>query len=664
MCGISGIISLQGLHADPRLVKKMNDTLRHRGPDGAGFFFFSEEKSVTAYGQDTPENVRSATHAYAPKISIDLLSELFSVGFAHRRLAILDLGENGHQPLCDPEQELWITYNGEIYNHIELRKQLESKGHIFRTRTDTEVILAAYREWGMDCVKKFNGMWAFVLFDKKRNLIFGSRDRFGVKPFYYYLDQEQFIFASEQKSILQHPSVKRSINPAALADYFIAGEIDYAEQGIFEGILELFPSHSFTIDLASGSFKKWIYYTLNANEKYENFNSFHFEEYKQKTEELIREAIRLRLRSDVPVGSCLSGGIDSSSIVGIMHEIRMNDKNPAKLHTFTSSFSDPAYDESKWAKLVSDRAGAEAHISRPTREELMVDLESLVYCQDSPLWSTSTYAQYRVMKLAKDTGIKVILDGQGGDELFAGYSPYYTWYIGDMMRKLEIGKALKAVKDFNSFPQNFKSLGKDYLKLKAIHHLPASVQLKISKSYFKDIGYLDPSLLEVYKKNLRTREEALPRSLNGILHKEFVNTRLKGYLKCEDRCSMWHSVESRTPYADDHNLVEYVFNIPGAYKIHQGVNKYLMRQAVKSILPVQILERTDKMGYTTPNNRWVTEMREEMRPYFTDALKPYFKLDKLLKDYDSFFDIESKAENGRVFKFMLFAVWMKVFEMK
>jgi asparagine synthase (glutamine-hydrolysing) len=664
MCGISGIISLRGRNASPFCLVRMNDTIRHRGPDGEGFFFHNGEQFITAFGNDTPENIRDTSSPHRPAGDVNNLSDPCILGLAHRRLAILDLGENGHQPFCDLNQEIWITYNGEIYNHVELRKQLESKGHVFRTRTDTEVIVAAYKEWGQDCVNEFNGMWAFVLFDKTKDLVFGSRDRFGVKPFYYHLDKDFFIFASEQKSILQHPAVERSVNVKALADYFIAGEIEYNEEGIFEGILELFPSHSFTIELKSGTFKKWIYYVLSVNEKYENFNSVKFEEHRLQTEELIRDAVRIRMRSDVPVGACLSGGVDSSSIVSLMHELTPHHASSDRINTFTSAFTEPEFDESKWAKLVNERTGSVSHMSYPTREELLKDLENLVYCQDSPIWSTSTYAQYRVMKLARETGIKVLLDGQGGDELFAGYSPYYTWYIGDMVRKMEFRKVRKAIQDFDSFPGNFKTLGKDYLKLKAIHHLPVSIRMKISKSYFRDINYLDPSLIEIYKKSLKNQEYVPPKSLNGILHKEFINTRLKGYLKCEDRCSMWHSVESRTPFADDHRLIEYVFNVPGVYKIHQGTNKYLMREAVRESIPKEILTRTDKMGFSTPNNRWVTGIREEMRPYFTDLLKPYVKMDQLQKEYDSFFDIAGKPENGRVFKFMAFAVWMKVFNMK
>jgi asparagine synthase (glutamine-hydrolysing) len=663
MCGISGIISLNGKSAEPFSLRRMSDSIRHRGPDGDGFLFLGEKGFITAFGDDTPENVRCSSTPFAPKEHISNVQGKFIFGFAQRRLAILDLGENGHQPLCDRNKEIWITYNGEIYNYIELRERLQQKGYQFQTRTDTEVIIACYLEWGTGCVNEFNGMWSFVIYDQRKKQFFGSRDRFGVKPFYYYKDSNSFIFASEQKALLKHPDIQSGINSKALGEYFISGQIDYQEQGIFQNILELFPACSFTISLDTGEFKKWTYYTLSINENYADFDPVKLKEYTSHTEELIREAIRIRLRSDVPVGSCLSGGIDSSAIVGIIHDLTKNNSG-AKLNTFTSTFKEKAYDESHWAKLVAEQTGALWNTSSPSRQELVRDIEELVYCQDSPIWSTSTYAQFRLMKLVRETGVKVVLDGQGGDELFAGYSPYYSWYLGDMIKKFRFGKTLKAVNAFDVFPRNFVSLGKDFLKLKALHHLPSALQLKITSSYFNDINYLNPDLVEEYKTNLHAKAESFPSSLNGILQKEFINTRLKGYLKCEDRCSMWHSVEARTPFTDDHHLVEYVFNIPGTYKIHNGVNKFLMREAVKKYIPETVRKRSDKMGFATPNNKWITEMREELKPYFTDTLKPYLQLDKLKTDYDSFFDVEGKPENGRIFKFMIFAVWMKVFGMK
>jgi asparagine synthase (glutamine-hydrolysing) len=665
MCGISGVIGLQGLSTDPRALQRMNNAIRHRGPDGDGFLFFREGRFNTAYGDDTPDPIKQSTTPFAPAAHVQSLQGLFSFGFAHRRLAIIDLGENGHQPLCNADKNVWITYNGEIYNYIELKSELQSKGHKFLTRTDSEVILAAYKEWGSDCVTRFNGMWAFVLFDTEKNLFFGSRDRFGVKPFYYYHDSEHFIFASEQKALLKHPAVKSGVNAQALADYFVAGEIEYQEQGLFQNILELFPATSFTLELNTGTFKKWKYYSLETTSRFERFDQEQFAIHRDRCEALVRDAVRLRLRSDVPVGSCLSGGIDSSAIVGLIKSLSTEGGQPGTtLNTFTASFPEKEFDESKWALLAAEQAGAKSHLSIPTRVELMQDMESLIYSQDAPIWSTSTYAQFRVMRLAKQTGIKVILDGQGGDELFAGYPPHYTWYLGDLVRSLSFGNALKAVKAQSSFPGNIMSLTKDYLKLKAIHKLPAGLQMQIGSGYFRDLGYLDEGLVGQYHSNLNEKKEQRPRSLNDILLKEFVNTRLKGYLKCEDRSSMWNSVESRTPFADDHPLIEYVFSIPGNYKIHQGTHKYLMRQALQKYIPEPILQRKDKMGYASPNNKWVTEMREEMRPYFTDALRPYFKMGKLMKDYDSFFDIDGKPENGRVFKFMVFAVWMKVFDMK
>jgi asparagine synthase (glutamine-hydrolysing) len=661
MCGISGEITWKGSGVVPEDVRSMSDAIRHRGPDGDGYLFMRGGVFFTAYGDDTPQAIRHSSSRFAPAGPIQTLEGRFDFGFAHRRLAILDLGENGYQPLCDEQRKVWITYNGEIYNYIELKAELQKKGHAFYTRTDTEVILAAYAEWGTECVTHFNGMWAFVLYDAGKNIFFGSRDRFGVKPFYYYRAEGMLLFASEQKALLKHSKVRSGINPLAIADYFIAGEIEYREEGVFQNILELFPSCSFTINAVTGDFNKWVYYTLKTTTTYEAFHPDRFIKYRDHCAELIRQAVARRMRSDVPVGSCLSGGIDSSALVGLMRSLS---GKQASINTFTAAFSQKEFDESHWARLVANENGAVSHFSSPTREELVKDIESLVYSQDAPIWSTSTYAQYRVMKLVKEAGIKVVLDGQGGDELFGGYQPHYTWYLADHLRNFRYGKAVSAINSFGSFPENLKSLGKDFLKYKSIQALPPALQFRIQKKYFSDLSYLNKDLIDLYNKARTAPGEENPRTLNDILLKEFVNTRLKGYLKCEDRCSMWHSVESRSPFSDDHPLIEYVFNIPGNYKIHNGIHKYLMREAVRPYIPAPVLQRRDKMGYASPNNKWVTEMREEMRPYFTENLRPYLNLDKLMKDYNSFFDIHKKPENGRTFKFMLFAVWMKVFNMK
>ncbi|MDQ3110730.1 MAG: asparagine synthase (glutamine-hydrolyzing), partial [Bacteroidota bacterium] len=571
----------------------------------------------------------------------------------------------GHQPLCTKDESLWITFNGEIYNHIELRAELENLGHSFFTHTDTEVILAAYKQWGKDCLHRFNGMWAFVIWDKKANILFGSRDRFGVKPFYYYKDEEIFAFASEQKALLKNTFVKTSINSAAVADYFVAGEIEYGEESFFKNIIELFPGCAFEIQLHSGEFKKHTWYSLPEKEDKADFSEAQYKRYIEQTRELLVNAIRIRLRADVPVGSCLSGGIDSSTIVGIIGDLVSKNVSPSqasantkinigdKLKLFTAVFDEANIDERKWAAEMVQRTGAEWHTVQPKPEEFVRDIKELMYCQDVPIWSTSTYAQFRVMKLVHETGIRVVLDGQGGDELFAGYFPYYIPFWKELRNNGESTRRKSEMKAFGGDATKFRI--REMLKQQTIPSLPLKMQMSIQRNYFPDMNYLDDNLVSEFISNRKQKQ--FPKTLNEALRSEFVNTRLKGYLKCEDRCSMWHSVESRTPFSEDHELIEAVFQMPGMMKIRNGVTKYILREAASPFIPDSIKNRRDKMGYATPNNKWISELKDQLRPYFEQDLSGFIDKKKLLLDYDDFFSIENKPENGRVFKFMAFAVW-------
>ncbi|CAN5828451.1 asparagine synthase (glutamine-hydrolyzing) [soil metagenome] len=658
MCGISGILKLKGSSADLlAAARKMNSTLSHRGPDGEGLLIVDDAgKTITAFTEDTPNEIYTARFPHSPHTSSSEINTLARFVFAHRRLAIQDLSPAGHQPLCTMDESVWITFNGEIYNHIELRAELENLGHHFFTNTDTEVILAAYQQWGKECLHRFNGMWAFVLWDKKANILFGSRDRFGVKPFYYYKDEEVFAFASEQKALLKNPFVKTGINSAAVADYFVAGEIEYKEEGFFKNIIELFPACAFEIQLSSGEFKKYTWYSLPEKEDKANFSEAQYNQYIEQTRELLVDAIRIRLRADVPVGSCLSGGIDSSTIVGIIGDLVSKNENVNigdKLKLFTAVFDEANIDERKWAAEMVKRTGAEWHTVQPEPEELVGDIKELMYCQDVPIWSTSTYAQFRVMKLVKETGIRVVLDGQGGDELFAGYFPYYLPFWNELKRAGEHARRRAEMQAYGDGAAKYRL--RETLKQKTIPSLPLKMQMRIQRNYFPDINYLDENLISQYLSN--RKQNPSPTTLNQTLRSEFVNTRLKGYLKCEDRCSMWHSVESRTPFSEDHRLIEAVFKMPGTMKIRNGVTKYILREAAAPFIPKTIKNRRDKMGYATPNNKWVTQLKDQLRPYFEQDLSGYIEKKKLLRDYDSFFSIENKPENGRTFKFMAFAVW-------
>src|ERR1051325_26544 len=325
MCGITGIVNLSGTVPDlPRHIKTMTNALRHRGPDGEGFLFSSGSDIISAYGNDTPQNVISSSLNYSPDISIDNITESnFQFAFGHRRLSVIDTSPSGHQPMCDAQKQVWLCFNGEIYNYIELREELKQTGIVFESNSDSEVILKSYLYWGESCVSHFNGMWSFVIYDSRKNILFGSRDRVGVKPFYYFKNGNVFAFASEQKALLKLPFVQTGINYKAAAD-FLAGDIQYIERGqenMFKNIFELMPAENFSIDLRTKAFKKWKYYLLKAREGYVAYNEKNFLQYRDEVEKRLVDSVKLHLRSDVPVGSCLSGGIDSSAIVGIIADL-------------------------------------------------------------------------------------------------------------------------------------------------------------------------------------------------------------------------------------------------------------------------------------------------------------------------------------------------------
>jgi asparagine synthase (glutamine-hydrolysing) len=658
MCGITGIVYHEPSTRIAKSLKLMNDAIAHRGPDDEGFAFFSDSEATTAGGKCTPENLWKSGIPYQPAEHIDNISRSFKTGLGHRRLSIIDLSETGHQPMCIENGNVWITYNGEIYNYIELREELKNLGHSFNTASDTEVILHAYLQWGKECVSRFNGMWAFVIYDKNKQLLFGSRDRLGVKPFYYYHDKEFFAFASEQKALLKLPSINTGINPAAVYDYFILDQIEYEEEGMFKNIIELLPSHCFIYNISGKSLSKWQYYQLPFNPRFEIYNEQTSENKAKELKEYLYNSISLRLRSDVPVGACLSGGLDSSTITGIMTEVLGN----RKPDVFTASFHDKKIDESHWAETVAKHTGANWHQVFPESNELMADLEKLTYCQDIPIWSSSTYAQYRVMQLVKEKNIKVILDGQGGDELFAGYAPHQIAFWCELLKQGKFGLLAAELKNHSPLPVSLIYFLKQYLKWYGINRLNANNKSKILFRFFAEFGYLNKDFTEQHKNRLENKDFPSKTTLNGRLHYEMSNRLLKSYLKCEDRCSMFHSVESRTPFADDHHLIEFSMNIPSVYKIRNGEQKHILRKAIKGILPETVIARKDKMGYLTPNNQWVNDIKPELKDLFNNpVLEDIMDLKKINKDFDSLFNTTAKQENGKLFKFISFAMWAKVF---
>lgn len=652
MCGINGIFSKQKIDL-LAYGNRMNALIQHRGPDDEGSVLFNNDQ---AFPLKTFKSVNAAKEvSYLNYTPVSEVNNAFG-WLGHRRLSIIDLSDLGHEPMADETGRYWLTFNGEIYNYLELRMLLQKEGVKFKTNTDAEVLLKAYIFWGEQCLARFNGMWAFSIYDVKKQQLFAARDRVGVKPFYFTKSNQVFSFSSEQKAIVMSGIWKKKINKAAAYDYLAYANIELQREGLFEGVQELLPGEQLVFN-----FKKWelsinAYFDLAISDQNTNIDNALETEYIDNIKSKFETAVNLRLRSDVTVGACLSGGIDSSAIVGQMFALSNN-----TIHTFTASADDAVFDETHFAQKVIAQTNASSNFVTPTAGELVRDLDELVYAQDIPLFSTSTYAQFRVMRLAKEQGVKVVLDGQGGDELFGGYLPYHINLWLDDLKRLNVAALNKELKAFGSLSGGVQFFIKQYLKHYGLNKTPKFLLKKITQKLHKEHSYLASGFKNDYEYAALKKQQAPPKSLNGVLKHEYINTRLKGYLKCEDRCSMWHGVEARVPFADDLPLMEYVFQIPGNYKIQNGIKKHLLKEATKHLLPADIYNRKDKMGYVTPNNRWVFESKDAFKKYFTSDLEEYFNYELLMKDYDSFFDQRHLPENQKMFKFIAFAAWKKAY---
>ena len=625
MCGIAGIISKTNSTSLKDDVFAMSQAIKHRGPDGEGFAFFSNSKSITAYSNETPQvNKESQTFSFNPNIALQNVENEFNVAFAHRRLSIIDLSESGHQPMCDTSSDYWITFNGEIYNYIELRDELKHIGHTFVTQTDTEVILEAYKEWGFECLQKFNGMFSFALLDKKNNQLFCARDRVGVKPFYYSNTNDVFAFASEYKAFIKSKLVSFEINEVQQFDFIVNGNLENTEQSLFKGIHELKPSHYLVYNLTTHNFQIINYYTLPTRLTSSNNE----QQLIELIEEKLVNAIKLRLRSDVEVGSCLSGGLDSTIIAGIVKQLQPD----KQMKLFTAVFPNESFDEANYAKLASEHVKGNWQTVSPTADEFFKDIETLNYFQDLPVWSTSTYSQHRVMKLAADNHVKVVLDGQGADELFAGYSHHYMalWKEEFSFKKINDSK--------QTIPNAYKLFGKQLVK----DVFGLSVDYS---NYF----------IENKKQFGKSKNEKITSSLNEQLAIDY-HGRLKSFLKCEDRCSMAFGIESRVPFADDVELVNYLFSIEGNKKIKNGVSKYLLREATKQYIPHKIYNRRDKIGFETPVQKWFLPHQKGIMDSISTHLN-FVNIDYLGSNFEKILN----EKPGFLLRLYSLSVWKKVY---
>jgi asparagine synthase (glutamine-hydrolysing) len=551
MCGICGIVRF-GAPPETGAVEAMAAELDHRGPDGCGSFG----------------------------------DEGIALGF--RRLAIIDLSDAGAQPFASEDGRLQLIHNGEIYNYRELRRELEAAGHRFRSATDTEVILAAYREWGSDCVERFNGMWAFVLWDGARQRLFCSRDRFGIKPFYYRHENGRFAFASEPRAFRADPSTRLEANREAVHEYLDQGYLDHLDETFFAGIRRLPPAHSLAFD--ESGLRVWAYWRLEEREPPADPA--------EELRELFLDAVRLELRSDVPVGTALSGGLDSSAIaVSADHLLRTEAENAEALggrqRTFTAYFERPGFDERPFAEAVVERTSAEPTWLTFTAGDLVDDLPRIVEAQGEPFGSTSICAGWYVMRAAKEAGVKVMLDGQGGDELLAGYRAHLGFRLADLLAQARLRELATELAGARHGPV---ALATAMARPFAPERLVRLVRSRTRGSL------VHPDL----RRSAANAFDGLPFPDRLRRYQQLVLTRrgLPELLRYEDRNSMAHSLEARVPFLD-HRLVELCFSLPPDELIRGGETKSVLRRALGDLLPPSVRARRDKVGFVTPEGDWL-----------------------------------------------------------
>lgn len=563
MCGIAGIISLNKQAVTEDKLKKMAAVLSHRGPDGDGYFISDEN----------------------------------TVGFAHKRLSIIDLTTNAAQPFT--YLHYTMTYNGEIYNYIELKNFLSQKGYTFFTQSDTEVILAAYDFWGKDCVLQFDGMFAFVIYNHQQKNIFAARDVFGEKPFYYSIAQENecsvFYFASEIKAIVA-TGINKQISHSNLLNYLTLGYTSNpsdTSETFYSNIKNLQPGHY--IELNNAEVKIVCYRQDTAT--ISNLNSKTHNEIIEHFSSLLNNSVSKRLRSDVTVGTSLSGGVDSSAIVSIINHL--SEKGNYKPQAFTASFPSFDQDETDYSKTVAQYLNIQQYFTTPNANDFATEFSKLMYHQEEPVQSASVFTQYMVYKLANKNGIKVLLDGQGADEVLAGYTKYSNWFLQELLRtNLLLFKKEKALLKANDFLQswNFKNCAAAFfptLTAKKLQEKAANQQLKNS---FINSDFLHQNVKLVHKPVIKNLQDILNYNTNIF--------GLNDLLRFADRNSMANSCEVRLPFLNK-DLVAFVSSLPATYKIKNGFTKWILRESIKNQLPKEIVWRKGKIGYEPPQKLWM-----------------------------------------------------------
>ncbi|MBA4180104.1 MAG: asparagine synthase (glutamine-hydrolyzing) [Anaerolinea sp.] len=568
MCGIAGILRTEAEPVPRGLIDAMVATLRHRGPDGEGSYF-------------------------APGIA-----------FGHTRLAIIDLTAASDQPIVDEAAGLVMVFNGEIYNYLELRAELKGLGFEFRSDGDGEVLLRAYEAWGVDCLSKLNGMFAFAIWDNRERQLLLARDRFGEKPLYIARSRRGVVFASEMKAILAIRPELRVPNRKTIFRYLSRGDLDLDHESFFEGIDSVPAAHYLLIDANGQGNAKRYWHPTSVSVPGSRPAAI------ERFRELLFDSVRLRLRSDVPVGSSLSGGLDSSSIVATINA----QKSTQAVHqkTFSARFRSRQHDEGQFIKLVTYQADAEEHEVWVEPELFLAEFDELQWHQEEPIASTSPFAQWLVMKLARENGTTVLLDGQGADELLAGYDQAQGMIWAHWLRR---GRLDKVVHEVAAFARRYHGFGEPAL-FAAYYSLPGGLRDELAERYYHSSKVVSQGLHAEFAPSHVDSPEPFPDRLRNELVRWQTVTQLPEFLRYADRNSMAFGREVRLPFLD-HRIAEFCFGLPVDLLLKNAVTKVVLREAMRGIVPEAVLDRKDKLAYSPPQRQW---NQTTLRPWLETLL--------------------------------------------
>ncbi len=656
MCGIFGIWQAKQAPLDLMQVQSATTTQRHRGPDDEGYLLVNtgSGRAVACGGPDTDPGLSLPALA-------SLAGEAFDLAFGFRRLAIMDLSPAGHQPMVSPDGRYWINFNGEVYNFVELRQELSACGHTFRSGSDTEVILAAYQQWGPTCVQRFNGMWSFAILDVAQQKLFCARDRMGIKPFHYFFDGQHFLFASEIKPLLQFPFVPKKINERVVYEYLAHAAVEYSAETFFAGIMQLLPGHYLTFDCQTQKLDLQQYYQPPFKVDHQLTLADAAAEFRR----LLTDSVRLHLRSDVEVGSCLSGGLDSSSIVCLMQQLLHAEGKQDIQHTFSSHFEEAEANELDYMQTVIQATGVQAHFTYPTPADLQRDLEQLVWFQEEPFGSTSIFAQWSVFKLVHEHRIKVMLDGQGADEMLGGYIPLTRYFFKELRAKGQYGRWLRELWQHKQlYGRPWSDLAPNPAPIlmhklfgqrpaQAAPALPDWIAPRLTQTYGGQSAFLA---------NARQQPYGDKEVFNNVLYQLTFLNNLQALLRYEDRNSMAFSVEARVPFLD-YRLVEFVMRLPATLKVSNGYTKRVMREAMAGVLPEKIRWRVGKLGFATPEQTW---QRSVLQPLLEQTardenLRPFIRPEGALAYWKA--AQQMRALDSAPWRWANLSLWMKVYNL-